>query len=167
MATAWAPVIDSPGNPIDLLEEMVVANEWPFDRASDDEMVVETTGSWCDYRLYFVWRKESRALHFTCSFDQRVPPEKTTAVAELLALVNERMWLGHFDVCSDERVPLFRYTLLTRGWRGLSAEQFEDIVDIALCECERFYPAFQFVLWGGKRADEAIAASMLDTVGEA
>ena len=48
-----------------------------------------------------------------------------------------------------------------------SAEQVEDLVDIALSECERFYPAFQLVLWGGKSPLEAIAAAMIDPVGEA
>jgi hypothetical protein len=43
----------------------------------------------------------------------------------------------------------------------------EDLVDIAVAECERFFPSFQFLLWGGKTPAEAVAASMLDTVGEA
>jgi hypothetical protein len=34
-------------------------------------------------------------------------------------------------------------------------------------ECERFYPVFQFVLWGGKSPGEAIAAALIDTHGEA
>ena len=42
-----------------------------------------------------------------------------------------------------------------------------DLVDIALSECERFYPAFQFVVWGGKSPAQAIASAMIDPVGEA
>jgi len=41
------------------------------------------------------------------------------------------------------------------------------LIEIAITECERFYPAFQFVIWGGKSPAEAIAAAMLETVGEA
>ncbi len=48
-----------------------------------------------------------------------------------------------------------------------SAEQVEDLVDIAVSECERFYPAFQLVVWGGKPAEEAMAAAMIDPIGEA
>ena len=51
-------------NPLDILEELVSANEWPFDRSSSDEMVVEATGRWCDYRMFFVWREDVHALHF-------------------------------------------------------------------------------------------------------
>ena len=54
-----------------------------------------------------------------------------------------------------------------RGAAGASAESLEDLVDIALTECERFFPAFQFVLWGGKSPADALAAAMLDCVGEA
>jgi hypothetical protein len=154
-------------NPIDLVEEIVEANEWPHDRSSEEEMVVEVTGRWCDYRLFFVWQPELNALHFSCGFDMKVPAPRRGAVYELLAAVNERLWLGHFDLASDEPSPAFRHGLLLRGPLGASIEQIEDLVDIALSECERFYPAFQLVVRGGKRAEDAIAAAMIDPVGEA
>ena len=154
-------------NPLDILEEIVVANDWAFDRASQDEMVAEVSGRWSHYRLYFFWQDDISAMQFSCQYDMRVPDSRRAAVTDLLALVNERMWLGHFDVDSDESTPMFRHTTLLRGAPGASVEQLEDLVDIALTECERFYPAFQFVIWGGKSAKEAVAAAILDTVAEA
>ena len=154
-------------NPIDLVEEIVLANEWPHDRSSDEEMVVEISGRWCDYRLLFVWQEEISALHFSCSFDMKVPKARKLSVYELLAIVNEKMWLGHFDVCSDTGLPMFRHAVLLRGAMGASVEQIEDLVDMALTECERFYPAFQFVIWGGKTAEEAVISAMIEPVGEA
>ncbi|MGI9452435.1 MAG: YbjN domain-containing protein, partial [Geminicoccaceae bacterium] len=50
---------------------------------------------------------------------------------------------------------------------GVSGELMEDLIDIAVAECERFYPAFQFVIWGGKPPVEALTAAMLETEGEA
>jgi len=41
------------------------------------------------------------------------------------------------------------------------------MVDTAITECERFYPAFQQVLFGGKSATESIEVAMVDTIGEA
>jgi hypothetical protein len=154
-------------NPIDLVEEIVQANEWAHDRSSDEEMVVEIGGRWCDYRLLFVWQREINALHFSCGFEMKVPRARRAAVYELLAAVNERLWLGHFDLSIDDNSPAFRQGVLLRGAAGASVEQIEDLVDISVSECERFYPAFQLVLWGGKSADEAIAAAMIDPVGEA
>lgn len=154
-------------NPLDLLEEIVGANDWAFDRASNDELAVEITGRWCDYRLYFLWQEDMGALHFSCLLENRVPVEKRREVSLLLALVNEKMWLGHFDLSSEDGTPMFRHTLLVRGAGGVSVEQMEDLVEVALSETERFFPAFQFVIWGGKSAEEAIASSLLDVAGEA
>jgi len=154
-------------NPLDVIEEVVLANEWPCDRASDDELLVEIQGRWCDYRVYFVWQPEFGTLQFTCQFDMKVPAGRRSQVNELLATVNNRLWLGHFDVEPDENTPMFRHTLLLRGTRGISVEQIEDLMEAALTESERYYPAFQFVVWGGKTAQEAVEAAILETVGEA
>src|SRR5436305_563617 len=70
-------------------------------------------------------------------------------------------------VAAEEESIMFRHALLLRGVSGVSAEQVEDLVELALVECERFYPAFQLVIWGGKTADEAMTAAILDPVGEA
>ena len=155
------------GNPIDLVEEIVIANDWAHDRASEEELVVEISGRWCDYRLYFVWQEEICAMHFSCGFDMKVPKGRRGPVYELLALANEKLWLGHFDLSVEDNSPAFRHAVLLRGAAGASAEQVEDLVDIALSECERFYPAFQFVVWGGKSPAQAIALAMIDPVGEA
>ena len=68
---------------------------------------------------------------------------------------------------ADDGMPLFRHALLLRGTPGASSESLEDLVDIAITECERFFPAFQFVLWGGKSPRDALDAAMLECVGEA
>ena len=62
---------------------------------------------------------------------------------------------------------LYRHTVLLRGLRGASVEQLEDLVDAAVNECERFYPALQMVVWGGRSVDEALSAALMETVGEA
>ncbi|MCQ8241722.1 YbjN domain-containing protein [Rhizosaccharibacter radicis] len=154
-------------NPLDLMEQIVGGYEWAFDRRTDTEMAAEAPGKWCDYGLYFSWSGEISAMHFTCTFDLKVPPAQRRALFELLALANERLWIGHFGMDADDGMPLFRHAVLLRGAPGASSESLEDMVDIALTECERFYPAFQFVLWGGKTPAEALEAAMLDCAGEA
>jgi hypothetical protein len=166
--TSLSPeTLGAAANPIDLVEEIVQANEWAHDRASEEEMVVEIAGRWCSYQLLFVWQREINALHFSCGFAMKVPKERRAAVFELLAAVNERLWIGHFDLASDDLSPAFRQGLLLRGASGACAEQIEDLVDISVHECERFYPAFQLVVWGDKAAPEAIASAMIDPMGEA
>ena len=154
-------------NPLDLVEQFVTTNDWAFDRRSDDELAAEVPGRWCNYSLYFAWREDMGAMHFTCAFDMKVPDAKRLPIFELLGMVNEKLWLGHFGLWEDEGVPMFRHTSLLRGTPGAVPEQVEDLVEIAVSESERFYPAFQFVIWGGKSARDAMASSLLETQGEA
>ena len=149
------------------LERKRAAHEWTFERRSDGEIAAEAPGKWCDYGMFFSWSQEISAMHFSCAFDLKVPAGKRAKLFELLAMANEKLWIGHFGLESDEGVPVFRHSVLLRGAPGASAESLEDMVDIALTECERFFPAFQFVLWGGKPPAEALQAAMLDCVGEA
>ena len=167
MSASLATSFDTAANPLDMMEQIVSENEWAFDRRSESEMAAEAPGRWCDYGLYFNWSHQISVMHFTCAFDMKVPEKHRPALYELLTLANEKLWLGHFGLESDDGMPVFRHAILLRGAAGASAESLEDLVDIALTECERFYPAFQFVLWGGKSPTEALAAAMLDCAGEA
>ena len=155
------------GNPLDLVQEVVAANDWAHERASDEELTVEVAGRWCGYRLEFLWQEEIGLIHFSCTLDIKPPKRRRAAAYELLALVNEKIWIGHFDLSGDNASPAYRHGVLLRGVLGLSIEQIEDLLDIALSECERFYPAFHLVLADGKPAEEALAAAMIDPVAEA
>jgi hypothetical protein len=167
MSASLHTAVPGAANPLDILEQIVMANDWVFDRRTDEEMAAEAPGRWCDYGLYFNWSHEISAMHFTCTFDLKVPEKRRAALYELLALANEKLWIGHFGMDTDDGMPVFRHSVLLRGAPGASAESLEDMVDIAITECERFFPAFQFVLWGGKAPNDALAAAMLECVGEA
>ena len=158
---------ETAANPLDIVEQLVSANDWAFERRTESEMAAQAPGRWCDYGLFFSWSDEMSAMHFTCAFDLKVPEKRRAALYELLSLANERLWIGHFGIDSDDGTPVFRHSVLLRGAPGASAESLEDMVDIAITECERFYPAFQFVLWGGKSPTDALAAAMLECAGEA
>ncbi len=167
MPNLSSEITETSPNPLDVVEQVVAANEWAFDRRNDSEMAAEAPGRWCDYGLYFSWSHEISVMHFSCAFDLKAPERQRVALYELLARANEKLWIGHFGMDSDDGMPVFRHSILLRGTQGASAETVEDMVDIAITECERFFPAFQFVLWGGKSPDEALAAAMLECVGEA
>ena len=127
------------------------------------------SGSWAQYELRGVWRTEDQVLQFLAFPDIKVNVEKRQAIYEALGLINEQLWLGHFEMWSGSGILVFRHATIldTRDSEGLSLEQAEAIVEAAMEECERFYPVFQFVLWGGKSPGEAIAAALIDTHGEA
>ena len=83
--------------------------------------------------------------------------------------INEQLWIGHFEMWASSGMVLFRHAALLEaaGEPALTLDQAEMLIEAALDECERFYPVFQFVLWGDKTPAEAIAAAMIETQGEA
>lgn len=167
MALTLHSEFESGANPIDRIEEFAAARDWSCERQSAEELAIHISGAWCEYFMWFIWRDELGALYFTCGLDMRVPDERRTAVYPLLAKLNERMWLGHFELWSDEGLPSFRHTMLVNDDAGIETAAVGRLVDTAVGECDRFYPAFQFVIWGGKSAGEAIDAALLEPVGEA
>ena len=167
MATLNVSLDSAFSHPLDTVEQLVIINEWPFDRHNHEEMAVQIPGTWCNYSLYFAWNGDMEAMHFTCAFDIRVTEEKREQAGGLLAAINEKLWLGHFGFWGEEGLPMFRTTLLLRGHSGVTVEHAEDLVETAIIECERFYPAFEHVIFGGKTAKEAVEAAMIETVGEA
>ena len=47
------------------------------------------------------------------------------------------------------------------------SSQCEALLSAALDASERYYPAYQFVVWAGKTAREALEAAVFETAGEA
>jgi len=153
-------------NPIDMIEQVSVVRNWPFERESDDELTLIGGGKWTDFRLGFNFLRDCDAIQLTLMFDVKIPETRQNEVFHLLALVNSRNWLGHFDWWEEERVVMFRYGAPMRG-AEMSPGQAEDIIDLALEACEIFFPALQYVLWGGMTANESVNACMMETIGEA
>jgi len=155
--------------PIDMLEQYFAAHGWSHERSGDEEIVANYQGSWTQYELRAVWREEDRVLQFLALIDIRVPADKRPAIYETLGLINEQLWIGHFEMWASSGMLLFRHAALLdgQGEAALTLEQAETLVEAAIDECERFYPVFQFVLWADKSPQEAIAAALIETQGEA
>ncbi len=96
----------------------------------------------------------------------RVVDDRLTAAHEALSLINEQLWMGHFELWSSSGMILYRHGALVPA-DGLSHDAADALIQTAIDECERFYPVFQFVLWGGKSPKDAIAAALIETRGEA
>lgn len=153
--------------PVEMLGNLFEAHGWPCEYASDDEVCSEIPGSWTTYQVRGIWRVEDRVLQLLCLPEIRVSDEKRRAAYELLALINEQLWLGHFDIWSQGGVLLYRHGLMLGDDGLLSIDMAQAAVDAAVAECDRFYPAFQFVLWGDKSPRDALDAALVDAAGEA
>lgn len=154
-------------SPLDIVEELVAEQEWPYERFGDEELTAVVPSPWSELHMRFLWREDSGILQVAAVFDVRVPAGKRSKIYETLALINERLWIGHFELWSEEGALMYRHALLVPDDLFGVAAQAEAVTYAAVKECERFYPVLQFVLWADKDPEEAIESAMLETMGEA
>ena len=155
------------GNPLDVVERVAAANGWSFERAGGDEITILVTGKWTDYQVSYTWMFDIEALHLACAFELKVPERRHAEVQQLVSLINEQMWVGHFDLWTQDGLVMYRHALVLAGGVMASGRQCEALLATALDACERYFPAFQFVVWAGKPAREALDAAMFDTQRQA
>lgn len=160
-------VLHEDAAPVDMLAALFEARGWPFEALSREELSGEIQGSWAKYQLRAIWRRDDNVLQLLCLPDIRVAKDKFSPAYELLALVNEQLWLGHFDIWSNGDILVYRNAALLGDDGLLSLDQAQAIVETAVEECDRFYPAFQFVLWGDKPPRDALRSALVDAAGEA
>ena len=156
-----------PLNPIDIVEEVIYEKNWSFSRADEYELVADISSKWCQYRLYFTWSENIKAVSFTITFDLKFPQNKIGKAYELIGLINEKLWLGHFDITSKNGIPAFRHTILSNSNSDFLHEKLENLVDIAIYECEKYYPSFQQVLFDELEPSKSLLFANFEVLGSA
>ena len=154
-------------HPVDVVERLASTREWSFDREDEDEISISVEGKAADYHGAFTWLSDLEALHVGCAFDLKVPDRRRVEVQTLVTLINEQLWIGHFDLWSKDSVVMFRHSLLMAGGADPDGRQCEAILKMAVTACDRYFQAFQFVLWANKSARDALDGAMFETQGEA
>ena len=160
--------IETPeSGPLDTIERIALRADLEAQRVNEDELHVTLTGSWRDVSVWFAWREEAQVLQIGAPLDLKVPKGCRAQIHELLALINERLWLGHFDHWEGEHGLIYRNGAVLAAGQAMEQGQAEILLRGAVEAFEKFYPAFNYVIWGGKSAREAIDACVLETVGNA
>ena len=113
------------GHPVDLVEHVASVHDWAFDRLGDDEISIVVKGRGCDYTVSFTWMDDIESLHLACAFDAKIPKRRRSDLLQILALVNEQLWIGHFDIWDADSVVMFRHALFLAG----GAEQQQRATD--------------------------------------
>jgi hypothetical protein len=154
-------------HPVDVIEDVANSHDWAFERTGDDEIAITVAGTWSDYHVSFSWMEDHEALHLACAFDLKVPEARALEVMRLLALINEQMLFGHFDLWEQEGAIMFRQSLLLAGGAEPNIQQVEVLLTSALDACEAYFQAFSFVVWSGSNARDAISSALFETKGNA
>jgi hypothetical protein len=154
-------------DPLDVVERVLAAENLSFDRTDDGDLAFALTGDWKDFELWFAWRPEADCLQLCLSVDLKAGKAMRDAANSLVNLINQRVWLGHFEVWADDGEIVFRHALSLPDGERPSMAQTASMIDAAMEAADRFYPAFDFLISGGKSPEDAMAACMFETIGHA
>ena len=154
-------------DPLEVVEHVLTAENLAFDRTEDGDLAFAITGDWKDYELWFAWRPDADCLQLCLSLDLRAAKARRAAAHALVNLINQRVWLGHFEVWVEDGEVVFRHAMALRADERPSLAEAASMIDAAVEAADRFYPAFDFLLRGAKTPEEAMAACMFETRGRA
>ena len=73
-------------NPLDLVEDIIISNNWEYERDSNNNIHVEVAGEWCDYQLSYGINEEYNLLYISCVLDINIPDNRFKDVYSFLFL---------------------------------------------------------------------------------
>ena len=153
--------------PIDVVEHILNRQAYELERRSRNEVVVEIKGRWNEMLLVFSWEESMHCLHVSCLINIEDQQKDHNKIFELLALINDDLWVGHFSYWTEQKMPVFRYSLFYNPDNKDFSIQLTHVMDIAVKECERMYPVFNVVLTKGMEPRQALYPMLLETLGQA
>lgn len=92
--------VETGDNPLAVVESMALRNDWSFERSVEDEIAIAVAGRCANYQISFTWMDAIRVLHLACAFEVKIPELRLREIQQLIATINEQMWIGHFEVWS-------------------------------------------------------------------
>ena len=159
--------LDEDIHPIDIVEGLAAHHDWEFDRIADDQIAMAVEGQWRTYSITLAWSGYDETLRMVCSFEMEPPEDKLPALFEVLNAVNDQCWAGAFTYWADQKLMVYRYGLLLAGGQIASADQINTLIGAAVMSAERYYPAFQLVVWGDRSAEDALQVAIAEAYGRA
>ncbi|MCZ0814269.1 MAG: YbjN domain-containing protein [Pseudomonadota bacterium] len=154
-------------HPIDIVEHLAEHHDWDFDRIGDDQIAMAVEGLWRTYSITLAWSPFDETLRMVCTFEMEPPEEKLSVLYQMLNDVNDQCWAGAFNFWDEQKLMVYRYGLVMTGAQAVSPDQVDTLIRAAVTNCERFYPAFQLVVWGDRTPREALQAAIAEAYGRA
>lgn len=154
-------------HPIDIVEHLAEHHDWDFDRIGDDQIAMAVEGQWRTYSITLAWSAPDETLRLICTFELEPPEDKLPALYHTLNEVNDQCWAGAFTYWGEHKLMVYRYGLVMAGVQGASPEQIDTLIGAAVSSAERYYPAFQLVIWGDRSPRDAMQVAIAEAYGRA
>ena len=164
MTTSLADITDSKFHPINLLEEIIISKNWVFERPIEDEIYIEVPTKYSNLIIQVSWLKKSERIEIKSFFYIKMDFSNNIEIYKLLNLINKKIDYGHF-IINDLKYPTFKNSIIIKESKSIKFDFLKEILNYAIIQSEKFFPIFQLVLWGGKKAEEAILFFDFQTEG--
>ena len=74
---------------------------------------------------------------------------------------------GAFTFWEDQKLMVYRYGLVLTGGQIATAEQIDAIISSAVLTAEKYYPAFQLVVYDYQSPNKAMQVAIAEAYGHA
>lgn len=100
------------------------------------------------YTVFFRTNDETDLVRVLCSYASYIPEDRRAAVAEVLARINARLWVGNFELDFADGEVRHRVSIDVEN--GLLSEKMVDnMMGFTLSSMDRFHQAVMRVAFGG------------------
>jgi len=154
-------------HPIDIVEHLAEHHEWEFDRIEENQIAMAVQGQWRTYSITLAWSGFDETLRLICSFEMEPPEEKLKDLYETLNVTNDRCWTGAFTFWEDQKLMVYRYGLVLTGGQTATADQIDAMISSAVLTAEKYYPAFQLVVYDNQSPNKAMQVAIAEAYGHA
>lgn len=158
---------DTVENSLDLIERVLEDADWSYERDGYNSVHCIIPTHWGDMGGVFTMREETESLQFSLTLDVKPTAIRRNALNELLVMINEQLWLGHFDFWPMDDSILFRHTIAMSGRSEPAGSEISSVISAATRAIEKFTPSMNYVIWAGKSASESLETAMFETIGQA
>jgi len=159
--------LDDDIHPIDIVENLASHHDWDFDRIGDDQIAMAVEAQWRTYSLTLAWSGYDETLRMVCSFEMEPPEDKLPKLYELLNKMNDQCWAGAFTYWPEQKLMVYRYGLVLTGGQVAGPEQIDTMINSAVSNAERYYPAIQLMVWGDRSPEDAMQVAIAEAYGRA
>ncbi|MCT4611217.1 MAG: YbjN domain-containing protein [Pelagimonas sp.] len=154
-------------HPIDIVEHLATHHDWDFDRIADDQIAMAVEGQWRTYSITLAWSPVDETLRLICTFEMEPPEDQLDQLYEGLNKVNDQCWAGSFSYWGEAKLMVYKYGLILSGGNVASADQIDTMINASVLSAERYYPAFQLMVWTDKTVDQSMQIAMSEAYGRA
>lgn len=140
---------------LDVVEQWAEKRGFQIHRSQEAEIDVFIQGRGALFQINIRGLAELAALHFACGFELQIPKKRFSEAMRLTAYLNEKLYIGQFDVWDDKKYVTLRHALVLVG-EDPTQRQCNDLTEYLVKVSEKMMPLFILVAKHNYTVEEAI-----------